>query len=394
MERLHAEMDVTLVSTADWDNPYWTNKQHMAVEFARRGQKVLYIESQGLRAPTATKKDFARIVRRLSKGLRPPRQVRDNLWVWSPLVIPFHGSAFVRSINRWILEAGVRFWQFVKGVRPDLLWTYSPMTTKFYDLARYRLVVYHAVDDIKTQPGMPRSAIELAEAELSSRADVIFVTAKNLYLQHSKLNSNTHYLSNVADFYHFNAALDASTVVPEDISIIPRPRIGFVGAISSYKIDFELVRKLASERPNWSFVFIGEVGEGDPLTDSSLLSGLPNVYFLGGRAYSSLPGFLKGIDVAIQPNKLNEYTQSMFPMKFFEYLAAGRSVVSVDLPALSEYREVAHFSTSSSEFLLCIERALAGAGPSLEVRLAAARKHTYEQRMDRMYQILDELKSS
>ena len=50
--RVTRARDIVLVSTADWDNPFWTNKQHVAVELARQGCKVLYVESSGLRRPS------------------------------------------------------------------------------------------------------------------------------------------------------------------------------------------------------------------------------------------------------------------------------------------------------------------------------------------------------
>jgi glycosyltransferase involved in cell wall biosynthesis len=382
--------DIVLVSTADWNNPYWTNKQHMAVQFAQLGHKVFYIESQGLRAPTATTKDLKRIWARLKRGLVPPREVRPNLFVWSPLVIPLQGKASIRRINRFILAAGVRFWCAVHRIRPGILWTYSPLTTQLYSLERFGLVVYHAVDDIKAQPGMPRETIALAESDLSTRADLIFTTAHNLQEAHRRLNPNTHYFSNVADFEHFHKALDAETPVPADIASIPGPRIGFIGAISSYKLDFPMIRRIADAHPQWSFVFVGEIGEGDPLTDSSVFERAGNMHFLGGRPYASLPGYLKGMDVALQPNLLNDYTRSMFPMKFFEYLAAGKQVVSTELPALADCRDVARFCADEEAFTAGIAEALVSDQPTLETRLAAAKEQTYEIRTRKMMRLVDE----
>lgn len=382
------DRDILLVSTADWDNPYWTNKQHVAVELGKRGHRVLYIESQGLRRPTATRRDLSRIWGRLKKGLRPPRHVRDNIWVLAPILIPLQSKSWVRRFNRWLLGATIRFWSTILGLKPRLLWTYSPLTPALYDLEGWDLVVYHAVDDIKSQPGMPRDAIESSEAILSRRADVIFTTAPHLYDVHKAQNPETHYFPNVADFAHFNTALDAGTTIPEDVAGLPAPRIGFIGAVSGYKMNFALLRAVADARPSWSFLLIGEVGEGDPWTDISTLSGATNIHLLGGRPYASLPRYLKGMDVAILPSNINDYTRSMFPMKFFEYLAAGRPVVATSLPALAEYHHAAQFVDTPEAFVTAIERCLAGAAPDLETRLTAARDQTYEIRTAKMMAIV------
>jgi glycosyltransferase involved in cell wall biosynthesis len=171
---------------------------------------------------------------------------------------------------------------------------------------------------------------------------------------------------------------------------IAGPRIGFIGAISGYKQDFELLCEVADRHPEWSLVLIGEVGEGDPRTDVSTLRQRPNVHLLGPRPYGDLPAYLKGMDVAVLPNRINEYTAAMFPMKFFEYLAAGRPVVSVNLPSLQAYADTVCLSHSSEEFMQGITDALAGRCAPMEQRISLARQNTYSARMDRMLDILVE----
>lgn len=376
--------DIVILSTADWDNPFWTNKQHVAVELARRGHRVLYVDSLGLRRPSASGQDLGRIGRRLRKAVEAPRQVRDHIWVWSPIVIPFQGRAAVRTLNRAILSRGLGHWLGRLSLRPEILWTYNPMTLNLLDTAPFERLVYHCVDEIAAQPGMPSAALAESERALVRCADVVFVTSPKLLETRRQWNPNTHYYPNVADYDHFTAALDAATEIPPDIAALPKPRIGFIGAVSGYKLDFDLIRHLAESRPNWSTVLIGKLGEGDPWTDASRLTGLPNLHLLGPRDYATLPAYLKGIDVAILPNRLNDYTASMFPMKFFEYLAAGKPVVSTALPALEAFSDVVALTRSPDEFVEAISAALADEVDHRSRRLALARKHSYASRTEAM----------
>ena len=380
--------DIVLLSTADWDNPFWTNKQHVACELARTGHRVLYVESLGLRRPSASAQDMGRLWRRLKRGLKPPRQVRPNLWVWSPLVVPLQRFALVRGLNKLLVRGGVKLWSAALGLKPTLLWTYNPMTVRFVSLASYPHTVYHCVDEIKAQPGMPVQEIERAETELMAEVDLCFVTAEHLLQTRRQQNPNTHYFPNVAEFDHFAAARSDALPVPDDLAALPGPRIGFIGAISGYKVDFALLRRMAEAHPEWSIVLIGKVGEGDPWTDVSSLQDLKNLHFVGPRPYASLPAYLKGFDVAILPSMINEYTRGMFPMKFFEYLAAGRPVVSTRLHALQAYGHVACLAEDHDGFIAGVEAALRGDAPALEVRLDAARDQTYERRTARMMALI------
>ena len=388
-DRPDTKADVVLLATADWSNPFWTNKQHMAVELARRGHRVLYVDSLGLRRPSASHQDFARILTRLARALSRPQQVRERLWVWSPLVIPLQRFPAVRLLNRWSLRLGLALWSRWLGLRRDLLWTYNPMTTELFPTAGFATVVYHCVDDIGAQRGMPTRDIDSAEAELLALADHCFVTAEDLLETRRTQCSSIHYFPNVADFDHFSRARAGETAVPADLEALPRPRVGFVGAITDQKLDLALLKTLAEAHPEYSIVLIGKIGEGDPWTDVEPLRGLKNVHLLGPKPYELLPAYLKGFDVALLPSAMNRYTRGMFPMKFFEYLAAGCPVVGTRLPALRAFCHVADLAGTPAEFVAAVERAARGEGPPLAERLAVAREHTYERRTTRMMQLVE-----
>lgn len=358
--------DVVLLATADWEHPFWTNKQHVAQSLADLGQRVFYVESVGLRSPRLEAQDLSRVWRRLYRGLKPPRRVAERVWVWSPLLIPAPSRSWQRQLNRLMFSLMLDLWRRWLGFRPDLLWTYNPLTSLLLPLEQcaYRQIVYHCVDDLVAQPCMPAGLIAAEEEKLCRRSSQVFVTSKELLRTRGPYNIHTRYDPNVADIAHFARARNHALSVPQELIALPSgPRLGFIGAISRYKVDLELIAKLACHHSDCQVVLIGRVGEGDPDTDLTCLKDLSNVHILGPRSYDQLPHYLAGFDVALLPCPINAYTRSMFPMKFFEYLAAGVPVVTTDLPALVDYQHLATFCASHQDFLQAIDRLL------LELRL-------------------------
>ena len=382
--------DVVLLSTADWDHPLWTNKQHQASSLAALGHRVLYVDSLGVRPPRADRSDSRRIWRRLRRGLRGPRQVGTNLWVISPLVMPGKSRGIWGRLNRWSLALSLLVADCILDFRRPLLWTFNPQTRQYLSLRKFHATIYHCVDRIQAQPGMPAPAIERAEADLCGAANAVFTTAPQLQQALASRNAGTHYFGNVADADHFGRALNSTLPVPHDLPPSASPLLMFIGAIDAYKLDLPLLEGLAARHPEWTFVFLGPVGETDPSTDVSGLQRLANVHLLGPRPYSALPGYLAQADVALLPLQVNDYTRHMYPMKFFEYLAAGCAVVATAIPSLADQADVALLCPAQLDaFEQAVQAALAGQCPPLDRRLARARLHTYRSRTQAMLEVLD-----
>ena len=380
--------DILMISTADWDNPFWTNKQLMAAHFAERGYRVLYVESLGLRRATVTGQDFSRIARRILKTFRALRRVRENVWVHSPVVLPGK-SAWIKALNQRLLTHRINRCLAKLGMKRPMVWTYNPMVWSWVNMLPRDLLVYHCVDDLSAQPGMPAEAIRQADEEMAVMADVIFTTAPALARRFSQwAPEKTHYFPNVADYEHFSQARQ-NHPIPDEMVSIPSPRIGFVGAIADYKVDFDLISQVARSRPEWHWIMIGKVGEGQPTTKVDKLN-LPNIHLLGPRAYSGLPRYLAHMDVVALPCCLNDYTRSMFPMKFFEYLAAGKMVVATQLEALQEYSQACLLADDAAEFEKHITTVLDGRGPNLALCDTLAQNNTWDTRMEYMLWVLQE----
>ena len=327
-----AGLDVVCVGFAEWDTELWTNQHHLMSRLARRN-RVLFVESLGLRRPQLTAgRDVKRILRRLVTGLKGPRTSAEGVRVLSPLVLPLHASRWARRLNRVLLRRLVG--RAAGDFERPVLWSYVPQAEVLLDALDPRLVVYHCVDDIAVQDGIDFEGFRAAEARFAARADLVLCSAPALRERLARLNENVLLAPNVADTDAFAAALAAGPIDPQ-VAALPGPRIVFTGAIAAKKLDFDLLAGLAQRRPDWSIVLVGPVGLGDPQTDVSALEALPNVHLLGPRAHADLPAVLRGADAGIIPYRHTDLTGSIFPMKVYEYLAAGLPVVSTDLPALA-----------------------------------------------------------
>jgi glycosyltransferase involved in cell wall biosynthesis len=380
--------DIVCVGFADWDTELWTNQHHLMSRLAREN-RVLFVESLGLRRPQLAGRDLARIWRRLRRGLAPPRPVA-GLHVLSPLVLPFHRYGAVRAINRRVLPALVHRAARRLGLRQPILWAYVPQAEILIDALEPSLVVYHCVDDIAAQPGIDAASFRAAEQRFAKRADLVLASAPILAERLRKIADNVLYTPNVADVDLFAQALDPGPLDPALAELV-RPRIVFTGAVVTTKLDMGLLVALARSRPEWSFALVGPVGPGDPHTDVSALAAEPNVYLLGARRYEQLPSVLRAADAGLIPYARNELTNSIFPMKVYEYLAAGLPVVATPLPSLAGVKAVATAAGAEGMARLLDEQ-LAHDGPRHRAeRSREAQAHSWEERLREIAAEIDAL---
>ena len=379
-EALHGR-DIVCVGFADWETDLWTNQHHLMARLAA-GNRVLFVESLGLRRPQLAGRDLSRIARRLRSGLQPPRE-RDGLHVLSPLVLPLHGNAAAEALNARLLPALVRRAARRLGMRRPLLWSYVPQAELLLDALDPSLVVYHCVDDISAHERIDTRSFRAAEARFAARADLVLASAPELVRRMRELSGNVLEAPNVADTALFAEALDRGPGRPVDeaIATLPRPRLVFTGAISQVKLDFALIAELARMRPDWSIALVGPVGLGDPRTDVAPLAAEPNVHLLGKRPYERLPEVLRGADAGLIPYVRSELTASIFPMKVYEYLAAGLPVVATPLPALAGVEGVA-LAADALAFVARLQEELESDSPERRAaRSAAAAEHSWDERL-------------
>lgn len=382
-------------SSQRWRDEMWTNKQHIMSRLASEHQ-VIHVD-YGLRPLPQYLAERARFHPR---ELWPPHRLfidgvakeEGNLHIgdsYSPLWAGLfrHGS---KPRDFFTFDAKVLMAKrFLKreNIKP-IVWVYHPGFADAVDHVDRKLLVYDCVDNYEAFPTYRDDPgwLMAREERLCRKADLVFCTSPALYESRRKFNpENTYLVHNVGDAEHFERAMAPETVVPPEIAQLKGPVIGFVGAVSDYKLNIQWIQDAAKAQPAWNFVLIGPVGMADPGTEVGDLKALPNVHLLGHRPYEVLPEYLKGVDVAVIPYRINAYTESVFPIKFFEFLATGKPVVISNLPALEEFYDVVGVAQNSAEFIEWCEAMLDDDDEELrEQRIALAREHSWPRRVEKL----------
>ncbi|MEO1233603.1 MAG: glycosyltransferase [Myxococcota bacterium] len=380
---------IVCLSSQDWRDPMWTNKQHVMSRLAKR-HRVLYVDYRI--------EPFGRLRARGARGfLGPIVEVVDGVEVlsfggaelaaWSPSAGP--RRSWVRHELRLQL---LRRYLKREGIERPILWVYHPGYGEAVQSLPRSLLVYDCVDEYTEFPEYRDrpEGIARREATLCKSADLVFTTSQPLFESKRAFNpEHTHLVHNVGDAEHFRRAMEPATQVPDDLAQLPRPVIGFFGAVSDYKLDQSWLLRLAEARPQWSVVVIGPVGVADDATEVEALAARENVHLLGHRPYADLPAYAKGFDVATIPYRINAYTRHCFPIKFFEYLATGKPVVISPLPSLEPYFGAVRVASEVEGFIDACEDALRRPEDGKGGRLQLADENAWPARIRKMMDLVE-----
>lgn len=334
----------------DWDSDP-LSKKHIMLRLSKRN-RVLWVNSIGTRNPEASARDFRRAAGKLRKFARGCERRAENLFLYSPLAIPFHGNRAAQWINRHWLSWSLRRVCRQLGFKNPITWTFLPTSADVVGTLGEQLIIYHCVDEFSEFTGSDKAALLEMERRLIEKADLVFVSSGPLLESKRRYNQNTFLVTHGVDVEHFRKACDSKTLVPCEISVLKSPVIGFHGLVADW-IDFELIRFLALARPAWSFVLIGDV-----VAKTEPLLGLANVHLLGRKDYAVLPAYCRGFDVAILPFVINELTRAANPLKLREYLAAGLPVVSTSIPEAERLGSLVRIGDCQEGFLEQLEVSL------------------------------------
>lgn len=356
----------------DWNGDP-LSKTHLMRLLARRN-RVLWVNSIGYRAPSISRRDAGRVVKKALAALSPLQEPEPHLFVLNPIAVPAHGKPWVRSFNRWLLQHQVRSAMTNMGFQRPINWVFNPAAAVVAGTLNEDMLIYYCVDEYSAFHGVRAEALRVMEEDLLAKADLVITSAERLWRAKRQANPATFLVRHGVDWKHFRRALDPRTPVPADLASIRGPILGYFGLIGSDWVDQELIESVARRMPNVSFVMIGKI-----TTDVTRLRAMPNIHLLGHRPYSSLPEYCRGFDAAFIPFPISDATLNANPLKAREYLAAGLPVISTAIPEV-EALGLCRIAADAASFAVHAAEALAQPGPQQSLS-DAMRSESWEARL-------------
>ena len=346
---------VVVLSIIDWDFRF-QRPQHMAAGLVGNGWDVYYFDGNF---------DMHESHTRVIDGVNVVR-------VKCPQFGDIH---MIKSADDIIIFDAVDKYLAEKQIIPDaVIVMYPTWYPVFFGIKeKYGTkIIFDYLDEFDGFHKTSKNPLLLpATTWLKENCDLAIASSQFLFEKVNAAAAKSCLIRNGADCAHFEKASGMTKKA--------RPIVGYYGAIAEW-FDFESVAFAAKTLPQYDFILIGEYTQGD----AASLALLPNVSFLGEIPYAELPEQIRCMDVCLVPfDASTDLIKATNPVKFYEYLAAGKKIVATAIPELAEFdREFVLLSNDKEEFAnhirLCAEGIDSSA--SAEERMKMAQSHDWSVR--------------
>lgn len=376
---------------------YWYhNRGHssvrMAVRLARRGMPTLWINSIGMRMPVPGRTEvawnrYARKLTSMARGLR--RDPETGMWVYTPLFVPKYSPRAI-EFNGKLLAWQIALLRRRLGMKHASAVVSMPTMGPAVERLRWTRTIFERCDDFSAMPGADSATIAPLERRLVTGCDVVVYVNEGLMDRERGLSAQAELLGHGVDFDRFASERPAGRppdgLPPTPLRGLPRPIIGFYGGMDDYRMDRELLIKIARDAASrgGSLVLIGPAQ-----MDLTPIVAEPNVRHIGQMPPDELPAYAAHFDVGIIPFLANEFNRCCNPIKIKEYLAVGFPIVATDLPSFAPYADLIEQAETHDEFLRAIGRALDDDSPDRSLaRRAVVEGDSWDRVADRIALLL------
>jgi glycosyltransferase involved in cell wall biosynthesis len=388
--------DIICISWLVWDSIPLV--MHQMMTRLAKHNRVLFVDppvaySNLAIKPSLLKNHFKKTL----LWIRGVKKAKENLYIYypPPLLMQYGHAKIADNFNQALTAFAIKKAADSLEFKNPILWIYHPYAINPKGQFNEKLACYDCNDDVGfffTTHFDKRKRLSAMETDLTKKSDIVFTTSKYLLQLRIAQNPNTYYLPSGVDFENFRKALAPELKIPPEIEELPKPIIGFVGGMANSKMNWQWINEAALAHPKWNFVFVGPCVETPP----SYIVEKKNIKFVEAKPQEILPAYIKGFDVCLIPYQGEDFLKACQPTKAFEYLAAGKPVVSSWIPELEDYKEIIHLSRDVNEFMQNIKVALKDGGKGEMVKLYAqpTQGYTWEDRVEKASEFIEKILKS
>jgi teichuronic acid biosynthesis glycosyltransferase TuaH len=394
--KLIINRDIVVITIQPWYYELGSNCKNIATELSKHN-RVLYVNIPITRKTYYNKQNSEGVAKHCSiirnKG-KTIEQIKENMWQFYPTTLiesinwlPF--TSVFRMINRMNnkrFAADIQQAIDQLGFKDVILFNDNDIYNGFHlkEFLSPALYIYYMRDFLQGYDFWKKHSSVL-EPILISKADI--TVANSLYYADycSKFNQRSSYIGQGCKLDLFDP--EKISIIPDELKHIPRPIIGYIGALDSSRLDHTIISIIAKADTNWQVVLVGPEDEAFQQSD---LHQLLNIHFIGRKPIEQLASFMKGFDVCINPQLINLITSGNYPLKIDEYLAMGKPVVATATKAMELFKEYTYMANTPNDYPGLVSTALKESNEETAQKgIAFARSHTWENSILKLYEAIE-----
>jgi hypothetical protein len=267
------------------------------------------------------------------------RKLDQNLFLFSPRYFIHDGISngveFLEKINLLYLRKYYEYLTHQLGIEEQapIVWYHHPHQGYVTRLFSGSFNVFELYDNLACSDGNEQESVNRLERKYRPYVSLFMATSPKLYEKYQQYYENAWLTGNCLDRETYERLCKQDIQGLPELLRIPSPRIGYTGIISK-RLDWDLIRKIAEQKPEWNFLFVGNVQSNFNLR---AFHGLKNMHFPGYYDHRLMPAVLKSFDLGFMPYLDNEFFRYSNPLKFYEFAAADLRSVSSNMEILNMF---------------------------------------------------------
>lgn len=377
--------DVIFVSLEAWDE-VWRRNQFVCSKLAERNAatRILFVEPAVDVSNAVRTRRWHHLWQPRFRKITPDGRITATRAVkWFPNTV-----SWMRKLNEWMMRRHIRRIARRLGFKSPALWINAHGAVHMVERFGEDRVIYDVTDDWSAFPEAPAAAAltRAQDRELCQRADTVIVCSERLWELKEPLARRTELVPNGVDLAHYASASDKSLPIPEETRGWRRPVLGYTGSVHPDRVDVQLIAALAQRMPAVTLAFVGPMML--PPEDVRKLQKFPNIVLLGQRPYARVAEYMRAFDVCMVPHLVTPFTESLNPIKLWEYLAAGLPIIATPVAGFRDFSELVYLARNAEEIAATVQKALRETPERAAERQAIAAQHTWERRVAQIEKLL------